>query len=545
MASSASSSLYSYATAGISDAASEIAIASQLPGRGGGGPADALRHLVLSAELTRVFGDATAVGLLNAHEAEDFSPDRADTAQDTYVNSIGVAIGNFVRQQSGTFQDVVDLSVQALTGSLAAYSWRDFGPAGTINVNEGGFYVPPLDGVTVTLGGVGYTVNPVGLTRWDAWVTNPKDAEKVELTNDQSNWVGPDFFHNWDYELGNKALTYGGADLPNPLVVSGSIIFGNLLSPISTAVGQLRGWWASTVEELPQAQNAWDRSWVAVGNAEALSADAEAAMWREVGNGISSGASWVWSGVQAGARYLGDSLVTPAYGQTAANDIGSAPPAEIVGQEFAALEPTSAPVSSITPSQIVAQDFGALQPNQSSLPAFTDPAAVLTPASTTALFPAVSYTNETQYMGQLLSSPAPSVVDTGTPTDVGAPPPTQAPTVGNDISDPSLNLGGYAYVPVVLDLTGNGINIKQLTSSNEFFDMAGAGQQNLTAWAGAGNGVLFYDPNGTGQLTQANQIIFTDWDPTATSDMQALLDVFIPTMTARSMPAMRISAISS
>ena len=41
-----------------------------------------------------------------------------------------------------------------------------------------------------------------------------------------------------------------------------------------------------------------------------------------------------------------------------------------------------------------------------------------------------------------------------------------------------------------------------------------------------GNGVLFVDTTGTGQLTQANQVIFTDWDPGATSDMQALEDVF-------------------
>jgi hypothetical protein len=59
-----------------------------------------------------------------------------------------------------------------------------------------------------------------------------------------------------------------------------------------------------------------------------------------------------------------------------------------------------------------------------------------------------------------------------------------------------------------------------------FFDMTGDGTQKLTAWAGAGNGVLFYDPTGTGQLTKTNQIKFTDWDPGATSDMQALEDVF-------------------
>jgi hypothetical protein len=38
--------------------------------------------------------------------------------------------------------------------------------------------------------------------------------------------------------------------------------------------------------------------------------------------------------------------------------------------------------------------------------------------------------------------------------------------------------------------------------------------------------VLFFDPNDTNAITQANQVVFTDWDPTASTDMQALLDVF-------------------
>jgi autotransporter passenger strand-loop-strand repeat protein len=90
----------------------------------------------------------------------------------------------------------------------------------------------------------------------------------------------------------------------------------------------------------------------------------------------------------------------------------------------------------------------------------------------------------------------------------------------------SYDDGGGSDFPVLLDLTGNGINITQQTSSNTFFDMSSSGQQSLTAWAGVGNGVLFFDPTGAGQLTQANQVVFTDWDPSATSDMQALLDVF-------------------
>jgi len=119
------------------------------------------------------------------------------------------------------------------------------------------------------------------------------------------------------------------------------------------------------------------------------------------------------------------------------------------------------------------------------------------------------------------------------PNDSGGPPqpPDYVPTPPQYVS-PQRQDGGYAPPddnldePVVLDLTGNGINIAQRTASNTFFDMTGGGQQNLTAWAGAGNGVLFFDPTGNGQLTQTNQIVFTDWDPSAASDMQALLDVF-------------------
>jgi hypothetical protein len=79
--------------------------------------------------------------------------------------------------------------------------------------------------------------------------------------------------------------------------------------------------------------------------------------------------------------------------------------------------------------------------------------------------------------------------------------------------------------PVLLDLAGTGIKVAPLTSSNMFFDIANDGFAQRTAWAAAGEGVLVYDPSG-GAITQANQFEFTLWDPSATSDMQALEDVF-------------------
>jgi hypothetical protein len=92
--------------------------------------------------------------------------------------------------------------------------------------------------------------------------------------------------------------------------------------------------------------------------------------------------------------------------------------------------------------------------------------------------------------------------------------------------------GSAGGSPIVLDVAtqlhqaDHGIKITPLTSSNTFFNITGSGRQNPTAWAGAGNGVLFFDPTGQGQLTQEKQVVFTAWDPGAKSDAQALEDVF-------------------
>lgn len=82
------------------------------------------------------------------------------------------------------------------------------------------------------------------------------------------------------------------------------------------------------------------------------------------------------------------------------------------------------------------------------------------------------------------------------------------------------------YKPVILDLDGDGIEITPLGSSSTFLDVVGDGKQHRTAWAGIGDGVLVRDAGNDGLITAANEIDFTQWDPTAASDMQALLAVF-------------------
>lgn len=89
-----------------------------------------------------------------------------------------------------------------------------------------------------------------------------------------------------------------------------------------------------------------------------------------------------------------------------------------------------------------------------------------------------------------------------------------------------FDFGSGDAFPVILDVDGDGIDITPLSSSNMFFDMAGDGRQHHTAWAGTGDGVLVLDLGNDGQITQRNEVVFTDWDATAANDMQALAHVF-------------------
>lgn len=83
-----------------------------------------------------------------------------------------------------------------------------------------------------------------------------------------------------------------------------------------------------------------------------------------------------------------------------------------------------------------------------------------------------------------------------------------------------------ASSPVILDLNGNGVEVTTLQSSNFFFDVLGDGKQHRTAWAGAGDGVLVRDAGNDGVINLQNEIDFTEWDPTADGDLEALLNVF-------------------
>ncbi|WP_454818868.1 hypothetical protein [Labrys neptuniae] len=90
--------------------------------------------------------------------------------------------------------------------------------------------------------------------------------------------------------------------------------------------------------------------------------------------------------------------------------------------------------------------------------------------------------------------------------------------------DPKGNGGGGK--PVLLDLNGDGLRVDTLSSSTQFLDFNGDGYRTRTAWAGKGDGILIFDADGDGKISNSREFAFTEWDPTADSDLDALKNVF-------------------
>ncbi len=80
--------------------------------------------------------------------------------------------------------------------------------------------------------------------------------------------------------------------------------------------------------------------------------------------------------------------------------------------------------------------------------------------------------------------------------------------------------------PVLLDLSGDGISIDTLETSSIYVDVDGNGYQQKTAWAGKGDGVLVLDADGDGKISRSSEFVFTEWDSSATTDLEALKHVF-------------------
>jgi hypothetical protein len=79
--------------------------------------------------------------------------------------------------------------------------------------------------------------------------------------------------------------------------------------------------------------------------------------------------------------------------------------------------------------------------------------------------------------------------------------------------------------PVLLDLDGNGVKISQFQSSTQF-QTGKDGLSHRTSWAGTGDGVLFYDAGNDNLIMEEREYVFTEWNPTAQGDLEALRSVW-------------------
>ena len=78
------------------------AYSARLPGKENG-PYDAYRHLLLSAELTRRLGEATARAILYGHEIEGWWTGQSSSSRtmDESNNELGISIGKSATSWSG------------------------------------------------------------------------------------------------------------------------------------------------------------------------------------------------------------------------------------------------------------------------------------------------------------------------------------------------------------------------------------------------------------------------------------------------------------
>ena len=99
---------------------------------------------------------------------------------------------------------------------------------------------------------------------------------------------------------------------------------------------------------------------------------------------------------------------------------------------------------------------------------------------------------------------------------------------GNTTEGSDFGRGEYggALAPIVIDLDGDGVEIKPLSRSSTSFDADSDGYKDRSAWAGADDGLLVIDLDGDGQVTQSKEIAFGEWTSEEDTDLQALAKVF-------------------
>lgn len=97
--------------------------------------------------------------------------------------------------------------------------------------------------------------------------------------------------------------------------------------------------------------------------------------------------------------------------------------------------------------------------------------------------------------------------------------------VGDGLGNTALASATFTpnIVPIVLDINDNGIHlISAKDSSVTLGSITGTNNDMHVGWIGEGNAMLMYDPNGTGKISNLNQISFVSYTKGAQTDLEGL-----------------------
>lgn len=188
-------------------------VGSQLPGRERG-PADAYRHILWAAELTRRFGEQRAREILGLHEqAGDLKGNQTqdEGAMDLHNNEIGVSVGRFARN----WQDVVSAARKVISGSTpdGSGAWQANYDTTSTLAPHGAVWLPEQN----------WAKNPRA-ENFKPRIGRGPPPRPPELPTDQTNWysnpgrsTGPDWIagyvpDGYSYPFGLPANAVGPND---------------------------------------------------------------------------------------------------------------------------------------------------------------------------------------------------------------------------------------------------------------------------------------------------------------------------------------------
>ncbi len=106
--------------------------------------------------------------------------------------------------------------------------------------------------------------------------------------------------------------------------------------------------------------------------------------------------------------------------------------------------------------------------------------------------------------------------------------PTQAYGGPDDGVDDENNSGGTdsggngGYKPVILDLDGDGVELVNIEDSSAFFDINGDGYRTNMGWVAPDDGILAFDLDPTGEISQSAEISFIGYVEGAKTDLEGL-----------------------